>query len=366
MIEISKELVFIPQRGLYERLEDGEHCIASSEGYVTPLFVVALQGKLAERFEPLLQAKEWKQLPVNTPFVSYHQLCHYVTLKGNRSVCKTMPKGEVEALDMLVRVYLNWLIEREDAIVREKPQVWFEPAFYPSGVYSEDGDFDPYERYDKIPFGGFAKAAFYFFVSNTAKDYLRKALEGDDLLASAKEAIEKSKEVLDDLYNVKINTGLFRSLLEAYLNYCYEQEELRLAHDVTLTEDDLWQEIYDKEKHAYEKLKGDLEKMRLFDLRPLLEVQGDLMTRMRKDHPLLLADGKPRIGNRNVPSNGDYVGLAEWIRDEKRDNRDWKKDAGGKWTSLCKDKVFLRRIGWERCNADSLRHAIHEIEKKNQ
>ena len=86
-----------------------------------------------------------------------------------------IPDEQNEALDTLVRIYLRWVIEREDAIVSDKPSVWFEPAFYPAGVYAESEDFDPYSRYDSIPFGGFARVAFYFFIANTAKNIIKAA-----------------------------------------------------------------------------------------------------------------------------------------------------------------------------------------------
>lgn len=363
--DITSELRFYPERGLY-RLSDGKEVfIAGISGYVTPACVLALEGRLKEMYVALMERKEWRELSVDTSFVSYEQLESLVDLMQDETVRATLDEEEKECFLKIVRAYVRDVIDREDKLVKSLPEIWFDPAFYPLGIYADDGDFDPYNKYDWIPFGGFAKAAFYFFVANTAKDYLRQAILQDDLLSGAKESIALSKAIFDDLYNVKIQTGLFRSLLEAYLKYCYQQEELRLAHDVTLVEDDLWQEIYDKEKIAHDNLNKHLEKLRLFDLRPLLEVQGDLLTRMRKDHPLIVLDGKPRLGNRNVPTEGDYVGLAEWLRNEKRDNHDWKTKAGGKWTALCKDKDFLRRIGWERCNADSLRHAIHELERKN-
>jgi hypothetical protein len=286
MIEIGQDLLFIPQRGLYLHTPNGEQCIAASDGYITPLFVMALQGKLSER-DALLQSREWELLPVNTTFISYRQLCHYLALMQNDFVRQTIPQGQYPALDTLTRAYLNSVIQREDAIVLDKPSVWFEPAFYPAGIYSESQDFDPYSRYDAIPFGGFARVAFYFFIANTAKTAIKNALLPGDLFTAAKAAIDTCKAIFDDRKNIHLQHGMFRKLLEHYLDWCYEQTDLRLGNNVALSEEDLWQEIYQQESHSYTLFHDHLNKLHLSDLRPLLNLQGDLLKRMQKDHPTI-------------------------------------------------------------------------------
>ena len=358
MIEISKDLVFIPQRGLYQRTEEGERCITSSDGYVTPLFVMALQGKLAERCEPLLRSKEWEQLLVNTTFVSYQQLYHYVALMENEVVRKTMPNEQNEALDTLVRIYLRWVIEREDAIVRDKPSVWFEPAFYPAGVYAESEDFDPYSRYDSIPFGGFARVAFYFFIANTAKNVIKEALQAEDLLGAGQAAIKTCIAIFDDRDNVKLQHGMLRRLLEHYMEWRYEQTDIRLGNNVALCEDDLWQEIFDEESRAYTLFNDNMDKQRLYSLRPLLELQGDLLKRMQKDHPFITTTGK-RINPNNLPKEGSYVGLVEWLEAERSNGRDYLEDYDNNVEAMCNDMLFKKKIGWYKIDASNLRRTMN-------
>jgi len=358
MIEISKDLIFIPQRGLYHHTEEEDLCIASSSGYVTPLFVLALQGKLAERSESLLQSKEWELLPVNTTFVSYQQLCHYVCLKENEAVRKAMPECQDESLDMLVRAYLRSVLEREDAIVREKPSVWFEPSFYPSGVYSESGDFDPYSRYDTISFGGFARVAFYFFIANTAKDAIKGVLQGEDLLSAGQSAISTCRAIFDDRDNVKLQHGMLRKLLEHYMEWRYEQTDMRLGNNVALCEDDLWQEIYDEESRARTLFNDNMDKERLYGLRPLLELQGDILKRMQKDHPFISSTGK-RINANKLPREGSYVGLVEWLESERGNGRDYLEEYDNNVEAMCSDMLFKKKIGWYKIDASNLRRTMN-------
>ena len=362
MIEISQNLIFIPQRGLYLRKKDEEQCIASCDGYVTPLLVMALLGKLTELSAELLKGKEWEQIPVNTTFVSYQQLCHYVALMDNENVRKAMPQEQEKELNTLVRIYLRWVIEREDAIVRDKPSVWFEPAFYPAGVYAESEDFDLYSRYDTIPFGGFARVAFYFFISNTAKNVIKEALLSEDLLGASRAAIETCKAIFVDRDNVKLQHGMYRKLLEHYLDWCYEQTEIRLGNNVALCDDDLWQEIFNEELRTHTLFNANMDKLRLYGLRPLLDLQGDLLKRMQKDHPFITTTGK-RFNPNNLPSEGDYKALAVWINSEKLDGRDYLTDVGGKVTALCENIQFKRRIGWESIDDNSLRTALRRLKQ---
>lgn len=337
MIEISQDLLFIPQRGLYLHTPNGDECIAPSDGYVTPLFVMALQGKLAERCDALLQGREWELLPVNTTFFSYRQLCHYLALMKNDVVRQTIPQGQYQALDTLTRAYLSSVIQREDAIVHDKPSVWFEPAFYPAGIYAESQDFDPYSRYDAIPFGGFARVAFYFFIANTAKDAIRQTLQSGDLYTAAQEAINTCKAIFDDRKNIHLQHGMFRKLLEHYLDWSYEQTDLRLGNNIALSEEDLWQEIYKEESRSYTLFHDHLNKLHLSDLRPLLNLQGDLLKRMLKDHPTI----KPldseltsleRTFSFKYREDGKYQLLINFLMKEKdRSDRtadaDWSRHA---------------------------------------
>ena len=359
-MELGENLDFDSTRGLYFVSETQKTCIASADGFITPLFVIALQGKLSELSEQIMHTKEWQRIPVNTTFISYVQLCHYVALSEHEAVNKAMPKGQREALDKLTRAYLNWVIECEDKIVAEKPSVWFEPAFYPAGVTDPTGGDDIYNQYDAIPFGGFARTAFYFFISNTAKDAIRTVLQSDDLLASAKTAIEKCKNIFADKDNVILNPGMFRRLLETYLDWRYKRTETALAHDITLVDDDLWQHIFDEESRAYKSFNDNMDRCRLYGLRPLLTLQNDFLKRMQKDHPYITGTGK-RINPNNLPPEGDYKALALWLKSEMKNGQDYLADVGGKVTKLCEDIHFKRRIAWKYIEADSLRHAIRAL-----
>ena len=160
-MQISEQLIFYPERGLFSLSDGHEICIASTGNYVTPLFVAALNGKLADKYPQLLKSKEWQSTPVRTTFDSYKELSHFVTLSEHEAVQTIFPEDQKEALDRMVHIYLQWVVDKEDAMVRERPSAWLEPVFYPSGLFAESEDFDPYNRYDSIPIGGFARAAFY-------------------------------------------------------------------------------------------------------------------------------------------------------------------------------------------------------------
>lgn len=361
MIKLGNNLFFDNTRGIYFHTEGKDECIAGVDGYVTPLFVMALEGKLAAIFDSLMQHQEWKRLSIKSTFTSYVQLCHFVSLLEHDAVLATIPKAQKDPLERLVRAYLQWVIEREDSIVQEKPWVWFEPAFYPAGVVDQTGGEDIYNQYDAIPFGGFARAAFIFFIANTAKDAIKTGVQSEDLLTGTKEAIATCKAIFDDRDNVKLKQGMFRRLLETYLDWRYQQMELVLAYDVTLVEDDLWQRIYDEESRANELFKENMDKCRLYSLRPLLELQDNLKKRMLKEHPFISSTGK-RINPNNLPSDGDYVALVAWLEAERLEGRDHLANAGGKVTKLCKD--IQRIIGWDYIEADSLRTALRRKNSK--
>ncbi len=360
MKELGEGLLFDPERGLLK----GEVLLTGSDGYVPALFVTAMEGGLSAQYKALLAAKEWQRLPVNHTFVSYCQLSYFVRLQEDDSVREMLPNSEKEPLYKLTRAYMQDLIDRENQLVLDNPYMWFESAFYPSGLFADDGDFDIYNQYDSIPFGGFARSAFYFFIAETAKTYIQNAVLSDNLLAAGKEALQKCKNIFADKYNVVINPGRFRVLLETYLKWRFEQTELALAHDVTLTEDDLWQEILTEEAQMHKLFNENMNTCRLYGLRPLLELQGDLIKRMKRDHPYISSTAK-RINPNNLPQEGDYQGLADWLESERREGRDYLQQASGKVTKLCDDINFKRLVAWYSIEADSLRHAINRKKKKN-
>ena len=361
-MQITEHLIFYPERGLFCIAEGKENCIAGTGGYVTPLFVAALSGLLADKYQQLLKSKEWQILSVKTTFVSFREICHFVSLSENTMVQVSMPKEQKEVLDKLIHIYLQWVIDQEDAMVRDNPSVWLEPAFYPIGVFAESEDFDPYNRYDSIPIGGFARSAFYFFIANTAKNIIKSAILEDDLLQAAKDAIEKCKAIFDDWDNVILQHGMFRGLLDAYLNWHFYQTETKLAHDISLSNDDIWQQIFNEEMRAYALFDKNMDTLRLYSLRPLLDLQGELIKRIQKDHPYISTSAKAIVPN-NLPKEGEIKELVCWLETEKKEGRDHLGDYNGNVAAMCADPLFRKKIGWYSIKEDSLRKALR---RKNQ
>ena len=362
-MQISEQLIFYPERGLFSLSDGHEICIASTGNYVTPLFVAALNGKLADKYPQLLKSKEWQGTPVKTTFDSYKELSHFVVLSEHEAVQTIFLEDQKEALDRMVHIYLQWVVDKEDAMVRERPSAWLEPVFYPSGLFAESEDFDPYNRYDSIPIGGFARAAFYFFIANTAKNIIKTAILEEDLLQTAKEAIEKCKAIFDDWDNVILQRGMFRGLLDIYLDWRYEQTEATLAHDVSLGEDDIWQYIFNEETHARDLFDKNMNTCRLYSLRPLLDLQNDLLQRIQKDHPYISTTGKAMTPT-NLPKDGDIQALIRWLDAEDKEGRHHLADHDGNVEALCDDAIFRKKIGWYNIKANSLRTALRRKNSK--
>lgn len=356
-MQITENLIFYPERGLFCLTDGKESCIAGTGGYVTPLFVAALSGQLADKYQQLLKSKEWQIPPVKTTFVSFTEICHFVSLSENELVQSYMSEEQKEVLDKLIRIYLQWVIDQEDEMVRINPSVWLEPAFYPIGVYAESEDFDPYNRYDSIPIGGFARSALYFFIANTAKNIMKSAIQEDDLLTACKNVIEKCKAIFDDWDNIILQCGMFRGLLDAYLNWRFYQTETKLAHDISLSNDDIWQQIFNEEMRAHALFDKNMDTLRLYSLRPLLDLQGELIKRIQKDHPYISTSAKA-IVPMNLPREGDVQALIRWLDAEAKEGRDYLADHDGNVEALCDDAIFRKKIGWYKIKANSLRTAL--------
>lgn len=359
---ITKHLVFDSRYGLFYHTDEKKLCIANVGLYVTPLYTMALMGKLTNILPDLLRTKEWENLQIQTTFMSYKELYHYVKLATNPEVQNATPNNQKAPLNKLVRIFLQWLVDKEDELVRISPNVWLEPAFYPLDISTENEDFDPYNRYDSIPINGFARSAFYFFIANTAKDIIKATILENNLLISCETAIEKCKEIFNNRDNVKYDLGLSRKLLDSYLDWRYEQTELIFAHDISLSSDDLWQYIFNEETEAYELFERNMNKYRLYDMRPLLKLQENLLERIKKDHPYISTTGKAVIPIR-LPKENDYVALVKWIEDEKNNGRNHLADHNNNITKMCNDTTFCKKIGWYQVNADSLRKAIRRGNK---
>ena len=362
-MKLTENLIFYPERGLFILSDGKESCIASTGNYVTPLFIAALTDKLSGRYPQLLQSKEWQRTPVKTTFDSYKELNRFVAMSEHEVIQAAMPEDQKEVLDKMVHIYLQWLVDKEDEMVREHPFAWLEPAFYPTGVFAESEDFDPYNRYDSTPIGGFARSAFYFFIANTAKNIIKSAILEDDLLQAAKEAIEKCKAIFDDWDNVKLQPGTFRGLLDIYLDWRYKQAEATLAHNASLGEDDIWQYIFNEETHARDLFDKNMNTCRLYSLRPLLELQGDLIERMKKDHPYISTTGKAIVPT-NLPKDGDIQALIRWLDAEDKEGRHHLADHDGNVEALCDDAIFRKKIGWYNIKANSLRTALRRKNSK--
>lgn len=362
-MQITEHLIFYPERGLFCLNDGKESCIAGTGFYVTPLFVTALSSQLADKYHQLLKSKEWQIPPVKTTFVSFTEVCHFVSLSENELVQSYMSEEQNEVLDKLIHIYLQWVIDQEDEMVRINPSVWLEPAFYPIGVYAESEDFDPYNRYDSIPIGGFARSALYFFIANTAKNIIKSAIQEDDLLTACKNVIEKCKAIFDDWDNIILQRGMFRGLLDAYLNWRFYQTETKLAHDISLSNDDIWQQIFNEEMRAHALFDKNMDTLRLYSLRPLLDLQGELIKRIQKDHPYISTSNKNIVPS-NLPRENSYTELVRWLEDEKKDGRDHLGDYDGNVAAMCADSNFRRKIGWYSINENSLRAALRRRKHK--
>lgn len=336
--------------------------LKNMDGYVPILFRGAINGKLHEKEAMLLDTEEWRLLGVRHPFVSYEQLEDYVSLSENNELKNRITTQEKTSLDKLVRAYIAWLIEQENKLVANNPSYWMEPSFYPSDVFDEDGDFDVYNKYDSLPINGFARSALYFFIAQTAKDYIRKTLMENDLLTAAKTAIENCKKIFEDNDNVHINHNIFRRLSDIYLADAFRQMEANNASAITLDKEDIWQSVYDKEKQAYQLFEENIDKFRLYGLRPLLNIQHDLILRLEKEHPLII-HGVKCINPNALPPQGKYELLADWLELEKRNGRNHIEDAGGV-KALADSKKFRQIIGWDEINDNSLRTAIRRKKSK--
>jgi hypothetical protein len=122
-----------------------------------------------------------------------------------------------------------------------------EPSFYPIETSVHNEEFDPYNRYDLIPIKGFARSAFYFFIANTAKNIIKSAIQDDNLLSACETAIVECEKLLNDRGKIEYHSGLNRNLLDSYLEWRYKQTEITLAHNISLSSDDLWQHIFNEE-----------------------------------------------------------------------------------------------------------------------
>lgn len=336
--------------------------LKNRDGYVPVLFQGAISGKLHAKEALLLDTEEWRLLGVRHPFVSYEQLEEYVCLRENNELVNRIATEEKISLDKLVRAYIAWLIEEENKLLANNPSYWLEPSFYPSGVFAEDGDLDVYNKYDKLPINGFARSALYFFIAQTAKNHIRKALQEKDLLTAAKSTIEKCKKIFEDNYNIQINHNAFRHLSDIYLADAFRQMEVNNASTITLDKEDIWQNVYDEEKQAYRLFEENMDKFRLYGFRTLLDIQHDLIVRLEKEHPYF-SHGKIRINQNALPPKGKYELLAEWLETEKRNGRDHVNDAGGV-KALADSENFRRLIGWEEINDNSLRTALRRKKSK--
>ena len=360
---ITKHLTFDSEYGLFYQSDEQKHCIANTGLYITPLFAMALMGKLSDISSKLLQTREWQQIQISTSFISYKELHHYVKLSTHPEVQKVMPENQKNSLNKLVRIFLQWVVDKEDELVQTTPHVWFEPAFYPIEISIENDDFDLYNRYDSIPIDGFARSVFYFFISNTAKNIIKSALLENDLLSACETAIEKCKRILNDKGNVEYHPGLYRKLFDTYLDWRYKQTELILAHKISLSSDDLWQHIFNEETEAYELFKENMNKYRLFDMRPLFELQEELLERIKKDHPYISTTGKAVVPTR-LPKEKDYIALIKWLENEKSNGRDYLADYDHNLTKMCNDTTFCKKIGWHKVIANSLNKAIIRHNKR--
>ena len=98
-------------------------------------------------------------------------------------------------------------------------------------------------------------------------------------------------------------------------------------------------------------------------MRPLLELQGDLIERMKKDHPYISTTGKA-IVQTNLPKDGDIQALIRWLDAEDKEGRHHLADHDGNVEALCDDAIFRKKIGWYNIKANSLRTALRRKNSK--
>lgn len=175
--------------------------------------------------------------------------------------------------------------------------------------------------------------------------------------------IVKCKAIFDDWDNVKFQSGTFRRLLDIYLDWRYKQAEAELAHDVSLSEDDIWQYIYNNETHARDLFEKNMNAYRLYTLRPLLDLQVDLIERIKKDHPYISITAKA-MTPLNLPKEGKIQELVKWLDEEAKDGRDHIAEYKGNIQAMCDDPIFKKKIGWYTIKANSLRAALRRRKQK--
>lgn len=333
--ELGGDILFDSDRGIYK----GSQMLTGVDGFVPAMVVMALMGELSEKQHELMNGKEWRCLEVNGTFVSYRQLVYFVRLSEDSSIAALLSENERDALKRLTRAYVSDVIRMEDSKVERNPGVWMEPAFYPEGMFAADGDADVYNQYDALPIAGFARSAFYFFVSNTAKDYLREALRMPDLLAGCKDAIAKCKALLIDRSTVRFNSAMYRRFLDAYQAWRYDQMNEHLSDDVMLTDEDIWQAVHKEEQVCYKHFEEKKDGGDVSDLLVLHELHGKLLLRMEKEHPSLAAPAHKQVEQKEddlftmlFQHSDDYRRLKEFLASEKERTdisaeKDWARHA---------------------------------------
>lgn len=333
--ELGGDILFDSDHGIYK----GSQMLTGIDGYVPAMVVMALLGELSERQQELLNGKEWRCLEINGTFVSYRQLVYYVRLLEDSNIVALLSENERASLERLTRAYVSDVIRIEDAKVERTPGVWMEPAFYPEGMFAADGDTDVYNQYDALPIAGFTKSAFYFFVSNTAKDHLREALRTPNLLSGSKHAMAQCKALLTDRSAVIFNSAMNRKLLDAYLRWRYDQMNEHLSEDVMLTDDDIWQAVYKEEQACYTIFTERKDGCDVSDLLALHELHGKLLLRMEKDHPSLSAHSRKQLEikeddlfTKRFQNSDSYRLFKEYLVSEKERTdisaeKDWARHA---------------------------------------
>lgn len=349
--ELGGDILFDSDRGIYR----GSQMLTGVDGFVPAMVVMALLGELSEKRQELMNGKEWRCLEVNGTFVSYRQLVYYVRLLEDSNIASLLSENEREALESLTRTYVSDVIRMEDSRVERTPGVWMEPAFYPEGMFAANGDADIYNQYDALPIAGFARSAFYFFVSNTAKDYLREALRIPNLLAGSKHAIGMCKALFTDKSAVSFNSAMNRRLLDAYLAWRYEQMNEHLSEDVMLTDEDIWQAVYKEEQVCYNHFEEKKDGGDVSDLLVLHELHGKLLQRMEKDHPSLSAPARKQaeqneddLFTMKFQHSDDYRRLKEFLETEKmRTDRSAEKDWARHALAIYEHKIV---VIWQKPN----------------
>ena len=327
-------------------LSDGEllersHCLASPYGYVPLVFIYAIEGTLHARYAKEMRRREWEQKPVMYPFTSYQQLSCFVSLYENELIRSVLPDEEKEPLMRLIQAYVEWLLEKDREMVNDNPAAWLQPAFYPAEVKDNEGDFDIYNRFDALPLKGFAQAAFYFAIANSAYTRLCSVTQIDNFAENAKKAVSEARELFDDIEKIELQPGTVRPLAAAYLQEQFYQYSQRSAEDVSVSEDDIWRTIYAQEQDALALLNGYRPRQEIFKL--LLNLQEDVLERMLKEH-VCLNEWINAKSNR-YPAKNDYEGVIQWLAYQKTRGNDYYKEAKNNRTKMCKDLTDL--FGWD-------------------